>query len=321
MLYDTVHALATSGHTVALIATCRAAPEYSVREDDFRALAGKVAADFLVADTLNSPETIDRLQLARADVAVSVNWLTVIAAPAIAAFPHGILNAHAGDLPRYRGNAPVAWAMLNGEREIAVTIHQMEPDALDSGPVLLKERLQLSECDYIGDVFARIDTAVPRLFLRAIDGLAAGTITPAPQDHTQALYGYPRRPDDGRIDWRLPAGHLARLVHVSAEPFSGAFSFRDDGKSLVIWRAHAEPWPHQAFSVPGQVVDRRPSGHVAIATGDGLLVLELVEGKGTGRVMPTELIRSRRERMRSHRVVDGAPQYLETPAEPIEDWL
>jgi methionyl-tRNA formyltransferase len=295
-LYQSIRALVDAGHEVPLIATCPAAPEYSVREDDFRALAQELGATFILANSLNAADVVTHLRAAQAEIAVSMNWLTVIGAEPIAAFPLGILNAHGGDLPRYRGNAPVAWAILQGEPHVGLTIHQMEPSRLDSGPIVVKELLPISDDTYVGEVFAEIDARVPGMFRRAVEGLCTGTITPVPQDERLALRGYPRRPEDGRIDWSRSAAELGRLVRASAEPFAGAFATYQ-GELVRVWRARPLPWDHAALAVPGQVIARdRALGVVRIACGDGLLELAEVE-RGGARKAAADLIWSTRDRL------------------------
>jgi methionyl-tRNA formyltransferase len=295
-LYQSIRTLVEAGHEVPLIATCAAAPEYSVREDDFSALAEELGATFILANSLNDPDVVAHLRAAQAEIAVSMNWLTVIGTEPIAAFPRGVLNAHAGDLPRYRGNAPVAWAILQGEPHIGLTIHLMEPSRLDSGPIVVKELLPLSEETYIGEVFAELDARIPDLFVRAVEGLVSGSITPCAQDENLALRGYPRRPEDGRIDWTRPARALGRLVRASAEPFAGAFT-QYNGDQLTIWRARPRPWDHAALSIPGQVIARdRASGVVRVACGEDVLELSDVELAGA-RKAAAELISSTRDRL------------------------
>lgn len=299
MLWNTIDRLARAGHEIVLIATCRSAPEYKIKEEDFRRLAEVLGAPFLLTQNLNHPEIIAELRKARADVAVSVNWINIIGAEACGSFPLGILNAHAGDLPRYRGNAPVAWAILEGEERIGITIHQMDPYELDAGPVILKDYFPLSDDTYVGEVFEYLELRIPELFLGAATGLANNKLKPLPQpsDPSLALRCYPRRPEDGLILWDRPSDFLARLVRASAEPFDGAFtSFKGD--SLVVWRARAESWATPSLAIPGQVVSRnQESGEVGVATGRGILILQMVEAGGRGRCHPATIIKSLRDRL------------------------
>jgi UDP-4-amino-4-deoxy-L-arabinose formyltransferase/UDP-glucuronic acid dehydrogenase (UDP-4-keto-hexauronic acid decarboxylating) len=285
MLLDGIRACVAAGHEPAFIATAPAAPEYDVREDDFRALAAELGCVF--AATLEEG--------VHADVAISVNWPTLIDPGFLARFPHGVLNGHAGDLPRFRGNACPNWAILQGESHVVATVHEMAEE-LDAGPIVLQDALPLSDETYVGDVYAWMAATFPRLFAEALTGLESGTITPRPQSG-QALRCYPRRPEDGWIDWSQPADRIARLVRASAEPFAGAFSALD-GEPITIWRAHAAPLREPSLGVPGQVM-AIGAGEVDVLSGGGRLVLETVETASAGRVPAPDAIRSTRSRLGS----------------------
>jgi len=314
MLYETIRRLAAAGHEITLIGTCKAAPEYDIREDDFRHLAERLGAAFLLTQDINCPESLERLRQARSDVAVSVNWINLVGREACGTFPHGILNAHAGELPRYRGNAPVAWAILQGEARVGVTIHQMDPEEVDAGPIVLTDHYPLTDSTYVGDVYQFMERRFPDLFVEAIAGITNGTIVARPQssDPAMALRCYPRKPEDGFVDWAAGAAAIGRLVRASAEPFSGAFTdFR--GERLTIWRARPRAWPCPSLAVPGHVVRRdRDTGEVGVATGDGLLILEEVESPGSGRCRPASLITSVRDRLGA-RPSESGPGGLAAP--------
>jgi UDP-4-amino-4-deoxy-L-arabinose formyltransferase/UDP-glucuronic acid dehydrogenase (UDP-4-keto-hexauronic acid decarboxylating) len=210
----------------------------------------------------------------------------------------GILNAHAGDLPRYRGNAVPNWAILNDEADIALTVHVMA-DALDAGAVLLKRRLTLTQDTYIGDVYNFIETNLPDMFIEALNGMAAGTLTAIPQstDVALSLRCFPRVGSDSLLDWQRPATELARLVRASAEPFAGAYSFRGLEK-ITVWRARASRLPYPYVGTPGQVAERfLSSQEVAVLTGEGVLLLQELQTPNTGRAPATEIIRSLRDRL------------------------
>jgi methionyl-tRNA formyltransferase len=281
MLLDAITACVEAGHECVHVATAPAAPEYGVGPDDFAALARRLGASF------------GDLEPAGAEIAISVNWPTLIGREARERFPRGILNGHAGDLPRFRGNAAPNWAILLGEPRVVATVHEMA-DELDAGPIVAQRAIPLDERTYIGDVYAQLERTFPALFAEALDGLEAGTLTPRPQTG-EPLRCYPRRPEDGELDWRRDAVSLARLVRASAEPFAGAFG-RLEEEPTIVWRARAEPLREPSAGVCGQVIARRPdTGEVDVLTGDGRLVLEEVE-TAAGRVPAAEAIRSLRAR-------------------------
>jgi UDP-4-amino-4-deoxy-L-arabinose formyltransferase/UDP-glucuronic acid dehydrogenase (UDP-4-keto-hexauronic acid decarboxylating) len=281
MFLDAVVACAAAGHQPVLVGTCAPAPEYGAGEADFERLAARFGCPFFADADANRPEILDLAERARADVAISMNWLTLLGSDLRARFAHGVVNAHAGDLPRYRGNAVPNWAILNGESEVVLTLHEMS-DELDAGPVLLKRGFPLGADAYIGDVYAFLATAVPEAFVALLDGLGDGSLRPTPQpdDPALALRCHPRRPEDGRLDWGQPAEALARLVRASAEPFAGAFTHLD-GRRLTVWRAWPATPPTPVLGVPGQVVAIDPStGTVEVLTGNGTLVVSEIEADG-----------------------------------------
>lgn len=277
-LIDAADALRKAGQQIVAVATARSEPFYSCEPSDFSALARRSAADDLGIVSLADEAVKGRLAEHQADIAVSINWPVVVDAEVINLFPLGIVNAHCGDLPRYRGNACPNWAILNGEERIGLCAHMMEADALDAGPVLVRDYLPVADNTYIGDVYAWLDRRIPTIIVEAISGLEQGVLSPEPQpeDPAFALRCYPRRPEDGRIDWHQPVSAIHRLVRASSRPFAGAFASMEDGRRLTIWRAR--PFEHGMpfCAVPGQIL-LRADGDPVIACGTGALRLEEIE--------------------------------------------
>lgn len=292
-LLDTVRRLHERGHEIVAIATARAAPEYRVDEHDFLRLGEELGCPVSVGLDLASSPVVT----AEADVAVSVNWLTLIPAAILERFEHGVLNGHPGDLPRYRGNAAPNWAIVAGEDKVVATVHRMDT-GLDSGPIVAQRPFELDDSTYIADVYTFLDEAFPELFTEAVEGLAAGTVAPREQaaEPRLALRGYPRLPRDGELDLAKGAAELARVVRASAEPFEGAYTWLGTER-VTVWRAHHEPLPEPSLGTPGQVAEiRRRTGEVAVLTGEGLLVLEELERTGQ-RAQAAELLSSARLRL------------------------
>ncbi len=317
-LYDSVVALDKAGHEVVLIGTAPAAPEYRVGGKDFEQLADRLGCSFFCDASINRTEHVALVRSLTAEAAISVNWPTLIGSEMIAAFRHGIVNAHAGDLPRFRGNACPNWAILNGENNVVLSLHQMNTD-LDAGPIVLKKGLPLTESTYIGDVYRFLDRAIPEAFVEALAGMESGSLTPTAQsrDPAQGLRCFPRVPEDGGVDWNRPATEIAKMVRASAEPFAGAFA-QLKGERLTIWRARAEKLPYPSLGVNGQVVrldtDR---GETWILCGEGVLVLEQVEIGGK-RGAATEFIRSTRTRLAAGDSVATQLQAMNSRIEALE---
>lgn len=280
-LYDTIPLLRAKGHEIVLVATATASPEYRRTAEDFRMIADEIGAHFLHDAQLNRPEHLALLDELRPDIGVSMNWPSLVPDAVISRFPFGVLNAHPGDLRRFRGNAAPNWAIIAGEERVVLTVHLMA-DELDGGDILRQAMLPLAEDTTIGDVYRFLDDAIPSLFVEAVESFAAGDAKPVAQPDDPALWlrGYPRLPRDSELEWELPALDLVRLVRASSEPFAGAYSFLGSDR-LTIWRAYAEAVGYPVLGAPGQVVDaRRSSGEVAVLTGDGVLVIVEAELQG-----------------------------------------
>mgnify|MGYP001412919377 CR=1 FL=1 len=132
-LYSGIEHLVNTGFSLAGILTDQSYAEYDCHVSDFASLGRRLGAPVRVDSKINSPETTAWLEHLKADVAISVNWKTFIGSRGRSVFPAGILNAHLGDLPRFRGNATPNWAIILGEPRIALVIHSMV-DEIDTGP-------------------------------------------------------------------------------------------------------------------------------------------------------------------------------------------
>lgn len=296
-LLDSATRLIEDGHELVAVGTCPAAPEYLATESDFERLATEHNVPFFSDSRINSRRNVDLLRESGAQIAISINWLTIIGKGVLELFPSGVVNFHAGDLPRYRGNAAPNWAILNGETQIGLTLHQMVPE-LDAGPIMLKEHLAISDETYIQDVYAEIERRVPKMWSGFLTQLEAGKVKPQEQpiDPALSLRVYPRQPGDGLINWGDSAIAISRLVRASSEPFAGAFShFR--GKKLIVWRARAVESAFPSLGVPGQVIEVNNSrGEVGILCGKGVIIISEMELNGQ-RGNPTKLLTSTRLRL------------------------
>jgi methionyl-tRNA formyltransferase len=271
--------LAQAGRTIALVATSESETFYNCQVSDYAEFATSIGARFI--DCSGGAQNLHQtLAESSCSIAISVNWPRVFDDKIIKVFPLGIINAHAGDLPRYRGNACPNWAILNDESCIGLCAHLMEADAVDSGPVILREHFPLTTSTYITEVYVWLDQRVPVILASAAEQLLQGGV-PKPQlvDPQLGLRCYPRRPEDGRIDWRKASISVHRLIRASSRPFAGAFSFLENEKRVTIWRASMYSHPEPFCAMPGQVM-LRVAESVVVACGEGCLLLEEVEVEG-----------------------------------------
>lgn len=298
-LYEAIIALNEEGNDILLIITDEAAPEYQKEAYDFKKLAESLGIECIITNNIQEDHIKLKIKTLNSDVAVSVNWKTIINQNIINCFKYGIINAHAGDLPRYRGNAVTNWAIINSEKYIVITLHQMS-EKLDAGPILLKKRKEISNDTKIGEIHQFLRESIPKLFVDVINGLVNGSIIPMeqPKDPSLSLRCYPRMPRDGLIVWTKSAEEIDKLIRAVSEPFSGAYTYIDNIR-LIIWKARTEIPQFCYLGIPGQVANRNlNSGEVTVVTGNNFLVIEELELVGSGtRSKPTEVIKSIRTRL------------------------
>lgn len=296
LLLDAAKLLHEAGVELAFIYTCRSEEFYSAKERDFEDFANRIGARFF--NDLKIESRVEELRALGADVCISMNWLSILPKKILDLFPMGVLNAHPGDLPRYKGNACPNWALLNFESQICLTIHQMSIE-LDSGPILMRQVLPVDESTYIGEVYDWLGTAVPAAFLKAVNGLASGTLAFHPQSpQIKPLRVYPRRPEDSRIRWSESARNVLALVRASSRPFDGATTTFEGREEISIYRA-SQYYPDFDFlAVPGQVclaVGENP----VVAAGDGMIeIQECASAFGSDRETKRRILSSLRNRLK-----------------------
>jgi methionyl-tRNA formyltransferase len=159
----------------------------------------------------------------------------------------GWINLHGSLLPKYRGAAPIHWAIASGETRTGLTTMRID-SGLDTGPMLLKHETEIAPDETAPALYARLAEAGAPLTLEALRGLASGTITPTPQDNLQATLAPPLKKEDGRINWSLPAQKIYNRIR-GFQPWPGAFTtFR--GKQCAIW---GKPAPDDPVIAPATV--------------------------------------------------------------------
>lgn len=295
ILYDTAVQLRAAGHEIVCILTAKEAPEYTRGAEDFRRLAEQWGVPY--ASSAKILDHRDFLAASGADIAVSINYSGVIPELVTDLFPLGILNAHGGDLPRYRGNACQAWAIINGEDKIGLCIHRMIGDELDSGDIIARDYLPIDIDSTVGQAMDWIERVTPGLFVDALVQLQRDPgfiLERQPKDPEMALRCYPRRPEDGRIDWRKPAIDVLRLINASGKPYAGAFC-DFEGQKLIIFSAELVEDDEVFCAIPGQIIGLG-SHYVDVACGVGKIRVTEIEVSGRSGT-PRKCVNSIRQRL------------------------
>ena len=227
--------------------------------------------------TLNDPDVQAAIAALDADACVVVAYGLMLPSPVIEAPRLGCLNVHASLLPRWRGAAPIQRAIMAGDTETGVSIMQID-EGLDTGDVYLAGTTPITAAttaETLHDALAAMGAA---LMVEALEGLAAGTLTPTPQPDDGATYAAKLDRDEGRLDWRRPAEELER--HVRAlNPWPGVWFDFNGGRIKVLAADVVEAGGEEAGNTPGTLVDDA----LAVACGTGALRLLQVQRAGKGR--------------------------------------
>jgi len=185
------------------------------------------AADYGIAtirpDDPNVPSVVARVAALEPDFVFSFYYRRMLRGPLLAAAARGALNMHGSLLPRYRGRAPVNWAVLHGERETGATLHYMT-DRPDAGDIVAQTAIPVLPDDTAREVFDKVALAAELTLDHVLPALVAGTAPRIAQDASQATYFGGRKPEDGRIDWSRSAVEVHNLVRAVAPPYPGAFT-------------------------------------------------------------------------------------------------
>lgn len=223
-------------------------------------------------DSVNTPEWLARIAALQPDLILSVYYRHMIG-PAILAIPAlGAFNLHGSLLPKFRGRAPINWAVLHGAARIGMTLHRMVQRA-DAGAIVDQEGVDIAPQDTAEQAFRKVLPCARIVLARQIDHLLAGTATETAQNEAEATYFGGRTPEDGRIDWSRPAAEIFNLIRAVTDPYPGAFTDHAGARLMVWW---AEPAPGHRGQ-PGEILSLEP---LVVATGDGALHLTRVEWRG-----------------------------------------
>lgn len=177
---------------------------------------------------------------------------------------HGAVNLHPSLLPRYRGRAPINWAIINGERRLGLTAHFVD-EGMDTGDIIEQHAFELGDDEDVAVALARLMPLYDAVSRSVFDAFCRGTVSRRPQDHARAT-SYPRRtPEDGRLNWRDSAVRVKDFVRALARPYPGAFT-ELRGVRCALWRARVEP---DAPDAPAGTVLECGRDDLLVSTGDG----------------------------------------------------
>ena len=279
-----------AGHEIVLIVT---------QPDKPRGRSGKLAPspvkswalehdiEVFQPKKIRDEESVDYLSKIECDIAVVAAFGQILPKSILDMPRYGCINVHASLLPKYRGAAPIQWAILNGEKKSGVTIMQMG-EGLDDGDMLLTREVMLDGTETGGSLFDDLALLGGKAVVEALELIEQGSINPVKQDESTATHVSMINKELGRIDWSNAAVKIERYVR-GLNPWPSAYSsFK--GKNLKIWRSHvvsSDELDSNGVNVAdykdGQVcfVNKKC---VFVATGDGVLSLDEIQLEGKKRM-------------------------------------
>jgi methionyl-tRNA formyltransferase len=285
----TLEALHRRGHSIASVITQPDRPAgrgQKLTPPPVKVKALELDLPVYQPEKIRTPEALEHLRKIAPEIIVVVGYGQIIPQTIIDLPRYGIVNVHSSLLPKYRGAAPINWAIANGETQTGVTTMRIEK-RLDAGDMLLKRETAIGPAETAPQLAERLAPIGAELLIETLEGLAAGAITPEKQNEAEATYAPILKREDGRIDWQRPAPEIFNRIR-GFDPWPGAYtSFR--GKRLHVRRV----CPLSGESLPPGAVSIRSGFRAGCGAGTALQLQELqLEGKQ--RILADDFVRGYR---------------------------
>ena len=261
-----VRELLSQGVDIAILFTHEDDPGESQWFGSVKQLAQEHGVRVETPDDPNTPEWVAEGRRAAPEFLFSFYYRYMLKAPWLAVPSRGALNMHGSLLPKYRGRAPIHWAIIHGETETGASLHYMleKPDA---GAVVEAQAVPILENDNALEVSQKVADAAQQVLHRSLPALIAGTAAARSLDLTRGSYFGRRRPEDGRIDWQQTARQVHNLVRAVAPPFPGAFT-DVNGCRLAVLETRVDEQPV-----------RYPGNAPCLYTAEGVWYADCVDGR------------------------------------------
>ncbi len=265
-----IQSLLETGYDIVAIFTHADAPGENAFFKSVARLAAEREIPVYAPDDVNHPLWIERIRKEAPEVIFSFYYRNLICREILELAPRGAFNLHGSLLPKYRGRAPLNWALANGETETGVTLHRMTARA-DAGGIVAQQRVAIAPDDVALTLHHKLCDAARALLNQSLPLLQSGDVIERVQDEADASCYGRRTPEDGNLEWEKPATALHNLVRAVSDPWPGAFSFVGTNK-FIVWKTRVinDLPPARA----GTVVSVSP---LRVACGEG--VLEIVTGQ------------------------------------------
>ena len=274
--YECLSLLLKRGDNVAALFTHEDDPNEKIWFKTPAVAAKAAGVPIFAPEKVTAPEWLERIAALRPDLILSAYYRNMISVKILSLARLGAFNMHGSLLPKYRGRAPINWAVLHGEPRIGMTLHRMVK-APDAGAIVDQEGVDIGPRDTAEQAFRKVLPCAPRVLARQIDALLQGTGPETAQDESQATYFGGRKPEDGRIDWGQTSGRIFNLIRAVTDPYPGAFTAVGPARLMVWWAEQDSSAARSRKGKPGEILSVAP---LVVATGDGALELTRTEWRG-----------------------------------------
>ena len=284
----TLNALHENGYDIAMVVTQPDRPRGRGRKlapPAVKALAQDLGYRVLQPASIKTTDFSNLVSELKPDFLIVIAFGKILPENVLALPRLGTINVHASLLPKYRGPAPIQWAVIKGEKETGVCTQLMEKE-LDTGDLLLSIRETIKPDDTAGDLHDRLAVIGARVLIDTLKGLADKTIQPVRQDHSLATYAPMLTKDDGLINWNKPAESIECFIR-GVTPWPGAYTFLGD-KRLKIFRS--QPVEAEIAEPPGSILKGFPD-ELRIATAQGALSIKEIQGASGKRLTIKDFLR------------------------------
>ena len=285
----TLEALIAAGHEITLVVSQPDKPKgrgHELAPTPVKETALKHGLKVFQPKRLKDPETISTLEETPADAIVVIAFGQIVPASILHMKKYGCINVHGSLLPKYRGAAPIQWAVIDGERESGVTIMQMD-EGLDTGDMLLKGSVVLDEKETSGSLFNKLSALGASLCVEALEKLEKGELTPEKQGESPTEYARMLTKEMGELDFSRDAVTLERLIR-GFNPWPSAYTRLGD-KTLKIWAADVCE-KQEPESQPGTVTEVAKQDFT-VACGEGALKITELQLQGKKRMDAAAFLR------------------------------
>lgn len=277
-------ALVESGHDVVLVITQPDKPKgrgKKLAAPPVKEYALEQGIDIFQPEKIKNDSFVDKIRDYNPDVLVTCAYGKILSKDALDVAPFGCINVHASLLPKYRGSAPIAWSIINGESETGVTTMYTDV-GMDTGDILLKEVVPLDDEITTGELEKRLSVVGANLLIKTLEQLVAGTLKRIPQDNDKSSYAPMIDRNEAIINWNSSAKNICNLVR-GMDPWPTAFTFYEDNR-VKVWKSSMFQGEFNELDsesdfecmLPGTIISADKNG-LFVKTGEGILQIHEIQ--------------------------------------------